>query len=281
MKRPAILMALLAFVSMSFALSVLAQDASKDQKKDQKSDAQAATTPAPAPGKHRPEAKTQPEFDAYSAAIVSATPEAMEKAAEDFATKFPASEIKILLYKRAMQLYQLANNADKTIDLGRKCLTLDGDDPEALVDVAQSLAERTRDTDLDKEQKYAEAQKDAEKALQTVDTDLIVNAGTTQDKIDQYKSYLRSTAYGSLGIIYYSKDTKDDYGKAEDYLRKSIAALPSQPDLVTMLRLSIALDKQGKYTDALTEVNKLVEMTKKKKPQLQRQRQIKQMLEQK
>jgi tetratricopeptide (TPR) repeat protein len=257
-------MAVLAFVSMSSTVSSWAQGDKKDEKQEQKKEAQAA--PSPAPGKHLPEAKTQPEFDAYAAAMASTTPEALEKAADDFATKFPASEIKILLYKQAMRLYQNANNAEKTIDAGRKCLAVDGDDPEALVDIAQSLAERTRDTDLDKEQKYAEAQKYAEKALQTIDTDLVANPGTPQDKIDQFKGFLRSTAYGVLGIIYYSKDTKENYGKAEDYLRKSIAALPSQPDPVSMLRLSIALDKQGKYTDALTEVDKVVEMTKEGTP---------------
>ncbi len=256
MKRTGILLSVLTLASL--VVGVSAQDASKDEKKDT---APAAAPAAPA-GKRQPQAKTQPEFDAYSAAVGSATPDAMEKAADDFATKFPESELKILIYKQAMRTYQNANNADKTVDMGRKALALDGDDPEALVDVAQALAERTRSTDLDKDQKYAEAQKYAEKGLQTVDTDLLVSPGTPQDKIDQFKGYLRSTAYGILGAIYYAKDTKTDYAKAEDYLRKSIDALPSQPDPVTVLRLAIALDKQDRYTDALTEINKAVQMTK-------------------
>ncbi len=265
MKRTALLVAALAFTSLAFALSSSAQDSGQDQKKDQKKDATTApATPAPATpaGKHLPQAKTQPEFDAYQAAMSSATPEATEKAADDFAQKFPDSEIKILIYKQAMRAYQSANNADKTVDTGRKCLALDGDDPEVLVDVAQALAERTRSTDLDKDQKYADAQKNAEKALQTVDTGLVVSPGTPQEKVDQFKAFLRSTAYSILGAIYYNKDTKADYAKAEDYLRKSIDALPSQPDPVAVLRLAIALDKQDRYTDALTEANKVVQMTK-------------------
>jgi hypothetical protein len=257
MKRTAIMTAALACGLLGLAQLGLAQAASKDAKKD--------TAPAPAPaapaGKHLPQAKTQPEFDAYQAAMNNTTPETTEKAAEDFATKFPDSEIKILIYKQAMRSYQSANNADKTVDMGRKALALDGDDPEVLVDVAQALAERTRSSDLDKDQRYAEAQKYAEKSLQTVDTDLIVTPGTPQEKIDQFKGYLRSTAYGIMGAIYYNKDTKADYATAEDYLRKSIAALPSQPDPVAQLRLAIALDKQEHYSDALTEANKTVQMT--------------------
>jgi tetratricopeptide (TPR) repeat protein len=264
MRRTAIIVTTRAFASLTFAPSAGAQGDKKDDKKDQTQTAPApATTPS---GKHLPQAKTQPEFDAYQAAMSSAGPEATEKAADAFAQKYPDSEIKILPYKQALRLYQNANNTDKTIDLGRKCLTMDGDDPEVLATVAQTLAERTRDTDLDKEQKFAEAQKDAEKALQTVDTNLFVNPGTPQDKIDAFKGLLRSMSYNAMGIVYYARDTKDDYAKAEDYLRKSIDALPSQPDPVTMLRLTIALDKQGKYTDALAEANKVVEMTKEGTP---------------
>lgn len=256
MKRTGILGLALILISMSISLSAPLSTWAQDQSKDPKKDAPAAT------GKHLPQAKTQPEFDAYQAAMASTTPEATEKAADDFAVKYPTSEIKILIYKQAMQLYQSANNADKIVDMGRKCLTFDADDPQVLANISQALTDHTNPTDLDKDQKYAEAQKDAEKALQTMDTDLLFNPGTPQEKIDEYKSILRSTAYGSLGIIYYSKDTKEGYAKAEDYLRKSIDAFPAQPDPVTMLRLAIALDKQEKYPDALTEVNKVVAMTK-------------------
>jgi hypothetical protein len=260
MKRKTLMTAGLACASLAFVLGSARPGMAQAAEKNAKKDAPATAPSAPA-GKHLPQAKTQPEFDAYQAAMNSATPEATEKAADDFATKFPDSEIKILLYKQAMRSYQNANNADKVVDMGRKALALDGDDPEVLVDVAQALAERTRSTDLDKDQKYAEAQKYAEKSLQTVDTDLVVTPGTPQEKIDAFKGYLRSTAYGILGAIYYNKDTKTDYATAEGYLRKSIDALPSQPDPVAQLRLAIALDKQDHYSDALTEANKAVQMT--------------------
>jgi len=75
-----------------------------------------------------PQAKTQPEFDAYKAAAANTDPAALEKASDDFATKFPESELRVLLYKNAMRLYQNANNADKTEAMGRKVLSFDGDD---------------------------------------------------------------------------------------------------------------------------------------------------------
>jgi len=255
MKRAGILVSVLAFVVAGFSAA-----SAQDKKQDAKKDAPAAAA-TPAQGKLPPQAKTQPEFDAYKAVTALADPAAFEKGADDFAQKFPESEIRILLYLQGMSMYQQANNAEKMADMGRKVLTLDGDRPEALLDVAQYLAERTRDSDLDKDQKRAEGIKLAEKALQTIDTDLVVPPGTPQDKIDLYKGQLRSTAYYLVGTIYLSKDTKDDYPKAEENLRKSIDALPSQPDALTYFRLSIALDKQGKYTDALEAATKAVGLT--------------------
>src|ERR1700758_920308 len=54
--------------------------------------------PTPPAGKRPPQAKTQPEFDAYKAAAASTDPAALEKAADDFNSKFPDSELRVLLY---------------------------------------------------------------------------------------------------------------------------------------------------------------------------------------
>ena len=225
------------------------------------SGARSGTTPgaaaAPQP-KRPPQAKTQPEFDAYKVAAANTDPAAFEKASDDFASKFPDSELRVLLYKNAMRNYQNANNADKTEAMGRKVLTFDPDDPEALVIVAEVIAERTHDTDIDKDQRYAEASSMAQKATQTVDTDVQVPAGTPQDKIDAYKSLLRSNAYSILGTIEFKKD---NYVAAQDNLQKSIDAYPSQPDPVVILRLALSLDKQQKYPEALKVANRAVELT--------------------
>jgi len=124
--------------------------------------------------------------------------------------------------------------------------------------VAEVIAEKTRDTDIDKDQRFGEATALAQKATQTVDTDVQVPAGTPQEKIDAYKSLLRSNAYSILGTIEFKKE---DYPKAQEDLQKSIDAFPSQPDPVVVLRLALALDKQGKYPEALKAANRAVELT--------------------
>jgi tetratricopeptide (TPR) repeat protein len=220
---------------------------------------QAGTASAQPAAKRPPQAKTQAEFDAYKTASADTNDAAaMEKAADDFATKFPDSELRILLYRAAMHRYQTSNNADKMLEMGRKVLKLDPDDPEALVGVAQVLAERTRESDLDKDQRLDEGTKLAQHAVQTADTDITVPPGTPQEKVDAYKGFLRSNAYYVLGTIQY---TREKYADAEGYFRKSLDAFPSQPDALAVLRLALSLDKQEKYPEALKFANQAVQMT--------------------
>jgi tetratricopeptide (TPR) repeat protein len=249
-------MILVALASVGFAQ----QPPGKSQPAPQAGTAQPA---APPQGKRPPQAKTQPEFDAYKAAAANQDPAALSKAADDFATKFPDSELRIILYKTAMRGYQQANDGDNMMETGRKVLKIDPDDPEALVGVAEVLAERTRDTDLDKDQRLDEAMKLAQHATETIDTDVTVPAGTPQDKIDAYKGFLRSSAYAIMGTIQFNKEK---FPEAEGFYRKSIDAYPSQPDPIAVLRLALCLDKQNKYPEALKEANHAVELTQDSTP---------------
>jgi tetratricopeptide (TPR) repeat protein len=214
-----------------------------------------AATPA---GKRPPKVNSQEEFAAYKAAAALTDSAAVEKAADDFAAKYPDSELRPLLYRSAMQRYQMANNADKMLEMGKKILAIDPDDPEALVAIAQVLAERTRDTDLDRDQRLAEARKDAERSLSTVETD-IPTSGYPPEQLASYKGYLRSEAYAVLGKL--SSDAKN-WTDAESELRKSIDAFPQQVDSIAVLRLAVALDMQNKIPEALKYADQAVELTK-------------------
>jgi tetratricopeptide (TPR) repeat protein len=250
MKRAAIVMAILGMTVFGFA---------QDKPAGQSAPAGQAAGQAAAPaGKRPPQAKTQPEFDAYKTAAALTDPAAQEKAAADFAAKFPDSEIRVLLYKAVLAKYQQANNSDKMMETAQKVLSLDPDDPEALLGVAQVLAEKTRDTDLDRDQRLAEARKDAERSLVTVDTD-VPAGGYPPEQLIAFKALVRSEAYEILGTLDYNKKAWAD---AEANLRKSIDAYPQQVDPVAVIRLSVALDMQNKYPEALKFANQAVDLTK-------------------
>lgn len=253
MKRVAMVIAVLGMCSWSFGQG-------NDKPAAQNPPAgQAAGPAAAAPqGKRPPQAKTQPEFEAYKAVVAQPDAAAMEKAADDFATKFPDSELRVLLYKATMQKYQQTNNADKMLDVARKALNYDADDPEALLGVAQVLAERTRDTDLDKDQRLAEAKKNAERALVTIDTDL-PTTGVPAEQLNAFKGFLRSEAYAILGTLSFNAK---NWAEAEPNLRKSIDAFPQQVDAVAVFRLAVALDMQNKIPEALKYADQAVDLTK-------------------
>ena len=250
MKRVAIVCAMLTVATLTAA-----QYGGSSQTQNPPAQQGAPAQAAPA-AKRPPQAKTQAEFDAYNQIANTTDPAALEKAADDFAAKFPDSELRILLYKKAMAAYQNVNNGEKMMDMGKKVLAIDPNDAQALISVAEVLAERTRDSDLDKDQRLAEARKDAEAVLKAVDTD--TPAGIPPDKIELYKGLMRSNAYSILGTLDFNKN---DYAAAEGNFRKSIDALPQQPDPVTVLRLALALDHEGKYPEALKYANQAVQMT--------------------
>src|SRR5205085_7927127 len=107
-----------------------------------------AGAPATPQVKRPPQAKTQPEFDAFKTASAITDPAALEKAADDFAAKYPDSELRLILFTTAMRAYQNANNGEKMLEMARKTTTIDPDHPEALVDIGEVLTERTHDTEL-------------------------------------------------------------------------------------------------------------------------------------
>ena len=88
MKRIAIMVAMLGIAAWSFGQS---------DGKPATGGQTAAAAPAAAQGKRPPQAKTQPEFEAYKAAAALTDPAAQEKAADDFSAKFPDSELRAVL----------------------------------------------------------------------------------------------------------------------------------------------------------------------------------------
>ena len=205
------------------------------------------------PAQHQPQAKSKEEFDAYNLSASKPDPAQLEAAADEFAQKFPASELKELLYVRAMSSYQQQNNSAKVIIIGRKAIELSPTDPIPLVAVASALVMETRETDLDRDARFAEATKDAQAALDNIDTGLQVPPNVPPDRVAMAKANLRSIAYDTLGVIAMNKK---DYATAEQNFQKAADLMKDQPDAVVYLRLSVAQDNEKKYEVALDSANK-------------------------
>lgn len=212
-----------------------------------------AATPAAAPAaQHQPQAKSKDEFDAYNLAASKTDPVQVEAAADEFAQKFPNSELKELLYVRAMNLYQQQNSTSKVIVSGRKAIQLNPTDPFPLVVVASALVMDTRENDLDREARFAEASKYAQAGLDNMDSGLMVPPA----QLAVAQANLSSIAHDTLGVIAMNRK---DYATAEQSFQKAADLMKDQPDAVVYLRLSVAQDNEKKYPEALESANKAVQ----------------------
>jgi tetratricopeptide (TPR) repeat protein len=209
-------------------------------------------------GRRPPQARTQPEFKDYNAAYATSGGAAMEKAANDFAAKYPSSELRPYLYAKAMHEYQTENNPSKMLGMGEKVLTLDPDNAVALVLTATVVSDSLSDADPDRTQKIAEIRKNAGRALQTVDSSFAPPVDATPEQIAAYKNTLRSTAHSALGIA--ALKTGDD-AVAEKELRIAADLGQGQPDPFIWYHLALAQDHQGKYPEALVSVQQALRYT--------------------
>lgn len=207
-------------------------------------------------GKHVLQAKTHAEFNDYNAAYAIAGGAASEKAADEFAAKYPDSELKAFLYAKAMHEYQVENNQPKILSTGQKVLQLDPDNAVALVLTANVLSDTLSDTDADRDKKVAEIKKNGGRALQLMDANFNPVANATPEQVAAYKRTLQASAHFALGIT--ALKTGDDAG-AEKEMKAAAEANPSQPDPVVFFDLALAQDHQKKYDEALVSVKRAIE----------------------
>jgi tetratricopeptide (TPR) repeat protein len=205
-----------------------------------------------APVKRPPQARTQAEFSDYNAAYAVSGGAAMEKAANDFAAKYPDSELRAYLYSKAVHEYQSENSPAKMLAMGEKVLSLDPDNSIALVLTATVLSDALSDTDPARQQKIAEIKTNASHALETIDSAFVPPANATLEQVAAYKKTLQAMAHSALGIM--ELKTADDAG-AEQELKRAAELNKTQPDPYIWYHLALAQDHQKKYTEALTSVD--------------------------
>ena len=222
-----------------------------------------AQQPSAPTGKHLPVAKTPEEYKAYQDAEAKPDAPSAEQAADAFAQKFPDSELRGALYQRVMLQYQQANNSEKVVEVGRKTVNAEPDNAIALAIVASVLSVKTHDTDLDRDERLAEAKKDAQKAIELANAGQAVPAGTPPEQAAMYKDTILSTAYSALGSVDFANK---NYASAEQNLRKAVEPSHAQPDAINFYELALTLQRENKNQDALDATTKCQDAAKDNPP---------------
>ncbi|MGE0405824.1 MAG: hypothetical protein AB7O65_05960 [Candidatus Korobacteraceae bacterium] len=216
---------------------------------------QPAAAAAAPQGRPQPKVASQAEYTAFQEASAKQSPGELELAAMEFEMKFPKSEVRSLLFLNAMRVYQGAGNSEKTIELGRKVLTIYPDEPDALLAIANELASRTRDSDLDRDERLSEAMSLSQKALDSVDQHIMLPPNATPEQADGIKNLMRSMAHAAMGTV---QLTKKDYPAAEKHFDTATKVNTAYPDPVVWLRLAVSREQQKKYKEALEAASQAV-----------------------
>jgi tetratricopeptide (TPR) repeat protein len=216
----------------------------------------AAQPASTSPVAKQPQLKSKEEADAFmraQAAMQGPDADARIKACDEFQQKFPNSELRPVALLWLTYLYQDKNDYDKTLLYGEETLKLDPANFQAMLLLSQLIANRTRENDLDKEEKLTKAEKYANQALEALKTAPRPRADVPDAQWEAAKQDLNAQAYAAFAMIALARKNTD---AAIEQFKKSLAASPS-PDPSTMVRLGDAQTKAGQYDDAIATLDKV------------------------
>jgi tetratricopeptide (TPR) repeat protein len=220
-------------------------------------------SPAGSTGQAAPGVSRQ-ERDDYRAAPVSGSGAALDKAAGEFAAKYPESRLRRYLYLRALRQYQAENDPAGMLSAAREVLAIDSDDPVALVLTATVLADQFSPADPDREQKIAQIRTDAESAIRNL-AHRAVPSSAVPDQSALYRSTLQAMAYSAMGVV--KLKTGDDAGAEKD-LKTAATMIKARPDPYVWYHLALAQDHRRKFSSAISSIEQAMQLAS-ANPQLQ------------
>lgn len=217
-----------------------------------------AGSPAQAPpAKKQPTAKTKAEYDDYQKFWTASDADLKIKSAEEFMQKYPDSELKIYALTAELASYQVKNDFVHLRTMGERILELDPTDLPTLLVLATAIPERTRENDLDKEQKWTAAEDYAKRALAHIDK-MEKPAGVADAAWTENTNDARSQAHYSLGMV---ASQRKNYQVAVDELGQAAKLQsPSQPDPILWWRLALARQNNKQYDDAMAAFDKSISL---------------------
>lgn len=202
----------------------------------------------------QPKPKSQKEVDALVAIQSAATPDARIKACEDLITKFADTEFKEFALQMETLSYQQKNDYENMVIAGERTLEANPDNAVVLVTLAEAIPRRTREHDLDKDEKLSKAEKYAKRAQTVIPNLTKFNPQITDEQWTGYKKNAMSQVHEALGLI--ALDRKN-YAASEQSFKSAIEVAP-QPDPMTFYDLAAAYIAQNKYDDAIAALDKSI-----------------------
>ncbi|MBM3726496.1 MAG: hypothetical protein FJW40_13855 [Acidobacteria bacterium] len=200
----------------------------------------------------QPKLKSKKEQEAVMAVFQSPDPAARIAAVENLLTKFHDTEFKGVALYIATVSAQEANDAEKMIIYAERTLEADPKNYAVMLMLARNTAQKTREFDLDKEEKLNGAEKQANQALGMIPMATKPRPDLPDDQWEAAKKDFLAQGHEALGMIAGVRK-KHDVAIAEFKLAIENAA---QPDAGTMVRLGQVYNTAGKYDEAIAILDK-------------------------
>ncbi len=202
----------------------------------------------------QPQVKSQKEAEAVMAIFQAPDADSRIKAAQDLLIKFADTEFKSIAMQMIAASYQQKNDFENMVIWAERTLEADPQSYHAMLMLASGIAQRTREFDLDREEKLVRAEKYARQAMEILKTLPKPRPDVPDDQWEAAKKDFTAQAHEALGLAALARK-KYDVAIAEFKLAIEGAA---NPDPATMVRLGAVYNMSGKHDEAIAVLDKVM-----------------------
>lgn len=202
----------------------------------------------------QPQPKSQEEVDAIMAIQNAQDPNSRIAAAQKLLKDFKDTEFKELANYMLMLSYQQLNDYENMLIFGDETLKYNPDNVGVLLQLSFAIPTRTREFDLDKEEKLSKAEDYAKRAITLIPNLPKMDPNMTDEVWLATKKDFMSQANESLGLIALKRE---DYDAAITSLTKALELAETQTG-ETFYHLANAYHKAGNKDMALETIDKSI-----------------------
>ncbi len=202
----------------------------------------------------QPKPKSQAEVTALQTMFSATDMDARIKAGDDVLLNFANTEFKPFVLVTIADAYNRKGDNAKMTVYAERAIEADPKNYQAMLMLATGIASKVRENDLDKDARLAQSEKYANDALAALQDAPKMNPGLTDDQWAAAKKDYAADAHQALGMAATARK-KNDVAISEYTLAVNTA---SNPDPATSVRLGQALNKAGKYTEAIAVLDKVM-----------------------
>ena len=191
-------------------------------------------------------------MQALQALFSAQTADAIIKAADELITNFADTDYKGAALQMEAKAYQAKGQNEKAIVYAEQALDADAKNFDAMSLLANIYSSTTRESDLDKNEKLAKAEKYANDAINAVKDAPKPNPQITDEQWNGYKAGVQADAMVAIASANVIRKKYDDAKAGYD------KAYATSPDPYTLIRAGRAMMTAGKYDEAIAYDDKVI-----------------------